>query len=143
MSAPNLLSCDVPGTQGKVTLGSFADGTPTALLKTFHIMRSGNTDHYTPRDGPSISGLHFVANDLLSIPDCNGAMDLGSTAAGQADTLIALNCNSQSGNNVAALFDFVVNGQQVACAILEDGIPLNSVGDTPFTLFAGPQLSHE
>jgi len=77
--APALPRCNLPGTQGRITLGNFPnDNKPILLDSTFRIMGSGNTDSYAIGDGPSISGSHMVASDILnSYPNCQGVWDFG------------------------------------------------------------------
>ncbi|KAJ7617123.1 hypothetical protein FB45DRAFT_1063656 [Roridomyces roridus] len=133
--APTLPSCDIPGTQGRVSVGNDAQGNPVFEVATFHILGSGNTDFYAIGTGTSISNLHHIVNDLsTSYPNCVGSFQIAQNlpSAGFATANITLNCNGQGGNHVNAPFTYVVNNQVLQCALLNK----NDGSNTFFTICA-------
>ncbi|KAJ7614864.1 hypothetical protein FB45DRAFT_936253 [Roridomyces roridus] len=118
---PTLPACDIPGTEGQVTIGNDANGNPVPLIGTFRTMGSGNTQSYAFGTGTSLNGVHYVANDLTGAYNgCNGVFQVveDTPAAGFPDAQISLNCNGQSGNSVDASFTFSVNGQVLQCTFI-------------------------
>ncbi|KAJ7734350.1 hypothetical protein DFH07DRAFT_928493 [Mycena maculata] len=140
--APTLPACDIPGTQGQIQLGLSTTGTPIMAFNTYRIMGSGNTNYYAFGDGASLVGSHFVGQDLSTLgPSCQGVWDLGlqTGPSGNPDANIALNCNGQSGNDVAAPFTFVINNQQLGCVTLNSGVA--DGGGVDYYVFCGATVA--
>ncbi|KAF7359956.1 hypothetical protein MVEN_00722400 [Mycena venus] len=117
---PNLPACNIPGTNGRLSLDLDAQGNPNYQNFVVRIMGSGNTNFYALGTGASLAGTHYVANDLsTTYAGCQGVYEiaLDSPSAGYPDAYIALNCNNQVGNAVIAPFNFVVNNQQLQCVL--------------------------
>ncbi|KAJ7644905.1 hypothetical protein FB45DRAFT_1053538 [Roridomyces roridus] len=120
-AAPTLPACDIPGTEGQVTVGNDVNGNPVFLIGTFRTMGSGNTQSYAFGTGTSLNDVHYMANDLTgSYTGCNGVFQIieDTPASGLADANISLNCNGQSGNSVDAPFTFAANGQVLQCVLI-------------------------
>ncbi|KAJ6552882.1 hypothetical protein B0H19DRAFT_1236093 [Mycena capillaripes] len=117
---PTTGGCDVPGTEGLISLGLDAAGTPIFLSGLAKILGSGNTNYHGL--GPAVgSAFHLSAVDLSGgLAACQGVYEFGTGNAAPVTIAptIALRCNGQSGNRVVAPLDFVINGQTLHCVTL-------------------------
>jgi hypothetical protein len=94
-------------------------------------------DFYALGDGASLSGSHYIGNDLsTSYTGCQGVYQLAREppGAGLIDANIALTCTGQPGNIVAP-FNFMINNQHLACVLLN-----RNDGTNAFYHICGPSL---
>ncbi|KAJ6597670.1 hypothetical protein DFH09DRAFT_1071651 [Mycena vulgaris] len=127
--APALPSCDIPGTEGRISPYT-VQGNPPYQIGTLTILGSGNTNHYALGSGTSLAGVHYLGNDLgVKYANCQGVWEVDQSLPipGLPDANIALNCDGGLNNAVNAPFDWVINNQQLECVLLWEG---NTAGGT-------------
>ncbi|KAJ7135251.1 hypothetical protein C8R43DRAFT_894392, partial [Mycena crocata] len=115
---PPTASCNVPGTLGNIGYiggGAVVRSIPRAPSPQ-RIMGAGNLDYYAVGSGMNITDLHYVAIQAGG-PGCTTAvLMINSFSSNPAhDANIDLQCAGSTGRQEVN-FNFVVNGQTLACA---------------------------
>jgi len=126
-AAPTLPLCDGPGTKGRMSVGSSSSGpnfivpdpsTPNPTIYT--VMGSGNTAFFALGSGLSLGTSHWFAIPITGFNTCNSVYDVRDVSpdARLLDLNVALDCGAQTGSGMTAPFNFVLNGQQLVCTLM-------------------------
>ncbi|KAJ7610192.1 hypothetical protein FB45DRAFT_1066365 [Roridomyces roridus] len=123
-AAPNLPTCNAPGTLGHVQYGLLPNGATFKSFNNHRILGAGSMDYYGLGTGTDFSRDVFAAKRFNSIyAHCQNSWDIGPSPskAGLTDVFLDMACNGGTGNKVTTPMTFVVNNQPLACVIILSG----------------------